>query len=88
MRPDLGLQMLHLLWPEGEPPETMDAGDGADEVRVAHVGQRAEVSLVAALLADLAPRPHPLPDFALFWRHVEVVARAFEVLEGGLLCAP
>lgn len=87
VRPHLGLQVFHLLGPEGKPPEAVDPGDGADEIRVAHVRQRAEMCLVSALVADLAPRLDPLPYLPLLGRFVEVVPRTFEVLERRLLRA-
>lgn len=44
-----------------EAPEVVDARDGADEVAVGHVCQRAEVGLVAALGGDVSARFDPLP---------------------------
>ncbi len=46
---------------EGEAPEAVDAADRADEVRVADVGERAEVRGLPALGRDAAARAHPLP---------------------------
>ena len=42
-------------------PELMDAGNGADEVAVGHVGEGSEVGFVAASGRDGASGLHPLP---------------------------
>ena len=66
-RRDLLLQLLRqlvkVLGAEGEPPQLVDARDGADEVAVRDVGQRLEVRRDAA--RDLAARAHPLPRLFL-----------------------
>jgi hypothetical protein len=85
---DLGRQPAKVLGAKGEAPELVDAADGADEVAVADVGQGAQVRLVAAGLADLAPGPDPVPRLAArrgligLPRHLDAVA-----LKGGAAAA-
>ena len=63
----------------------MDPRDGADEVGIAHVRQRAEMCLVSAFFADLAPGFDPLMYLPLFSGLVKVVPRTLEVLKGRFL---
>lgn len=77
----VGLEAGHVLEPHRVPPQLVDAADGADEVRVADVRERAEVRLVAALVADAPARAHPLPHALVLGLLVRVVRLAPEALE-------
>lgn len=72
-------QLVDVLGLEWKPPQPMYAANSSNEVAVAHVGQRAQMCLVPALVTDLSPCAHPVTGclplgWAILARHLDAIA--------------